>query len=333
MTHAAISKQTLPDTYLHMETMPILSSEDLALLKSKPHVPQNSLTVGYAAMAFGAAFQASGLTLYHVAEKSHGLLPSNALFISSCMFVTVCSILLILRSSSPIIIPSLNDMGVLLCRGCGAALMIYFVNLSSSLIPIGYTVTVMSTLPIITTVLAAIVFRHAISTSNIFVLVLNIIGVLLVAHPSPDTIGQEEILGIVTALVGTFSSSVGFIFVKFIDEQLPFVYSVLAIGVCGLTISLSLNLGNVLETTSNMTALTLGLCASVCSVSAQFCLDFGLRLCHPGPASIITSINVPISFVLGVIFLGETPSLVTVVGVFLVLSSALFGGLQFLIID
>jgi len=68
--------------------------------------------------------------------------------------------------------------------------------------------------------------------------------------------------------------------------------------------------------------------SSLFAFAGQCCMNKGLQLCRAGPGLLIRNLDVPVAYILGLLFLGETVSLLGIIGSFLVFFSAVMIGVR-----
>lgn len=66
----------------------------------------------------------------------------------------------------------------------------------------------------------------------------------------------------------------------------------------------------------------------ICGLFAQCMLNKGLQYCHAGPGVLVRNLEVPMAYVLGMLFLNETPTLLRAFGSFLVVCAAVIIGMR-----
>lgn len=320
-----------------------LTSEELfPLLPSKPQptcasttphstafstLPVPSTRTGYILVFLAAVFQASHATTYRIAETAFGMPPSISLLFYSFSFVTLCLLYLWFFSLfATLKLPRLQ-LFRLMAHGMCTACTAYLNNIALVYVSVGITLTILATVPALTSVLAMVFLGDPMSLSDVLVLFVNLVGVALVSQPALVSGDHAQLFGIAACLCSVLTASVGFCLVKAMGHRVHFVLNTLAIGLAGLVMCLCITPATDLSQISgDPTGLLLLVFGAVLGFSSQCFINRGVQICRPGPALVVRSCNVPVSLGLGLLFLHEGISPIAFSGVCLVLLSIAFTG-------
>ncbi|PXF48342.1 hypothetical protein BWQ96_01802 [Gracilariopsis chorda] len=227
-------------------------------------------------------------------------------------------------------------------RGVTAGCSIFCQVTALKLISMGNAVTLLSTCPTISTVMAAIFLSEPVGSIDVLSLITSFVGVVLVAQPSflhfpsrSDSEASKDVdIGYGIALAAAWFTSSMSVATRFLGRSVNFMVNVLSLAVFLFTISLMLcgprefdNLKN------NIPGLSVNILAGICGCIAQSCLSKSLQFCRAGPALLVRSMTIPFSYCYGLIFLGEKPSLLTLSGVAMVVAAVIALSLKELRMD
>lgn len=105
--------------------------------------------------------------------------------------------------------------------------------------------------------------------------------------------------------------------------------SVLSLGLGVLVVSVVLGGAvNPIALLNNPSGLAMLVLSSLFGFVGQCLINRGLQLCQAGHGSLIRNLDVPVAYLLGLVFLGERPSWYSFAGSFLVVGSALMIGIR-----
>lgn len=298
-----------------------------------PSVP-NSTAAGYLAMVVAATCFGTASVLLRVAEKTYDVPSSKTFFIN--FFVSWLTLLPCLFTR-----PGLFKRVVVLTREqyfftslraiFGTFSGFLFVN-AVNLAPVGDVAAAYNVCPAVTLVLAAIFLRERIRMVDIFSLSLSSVGIYLITRVPesvPVAFSRMHLFGIIMAAGSGAAAASAYITIRHLKTQIhcitpPFFFFLFA--------SLSgIFLGGVPSVTEFMAygggAIAVVI-AGMLSGVAQVFLSMGLQHCPAGPAIIIRNLEVPFEYIMGLIFLNETPAMIRLFAAFLILSSTVILGIK-----
>lgn len=225
---------------------------------------------------------------------------------------------------------SRSSLTLLIVRGLFSGLMMYANLIALQNLAAGTAMTLFATAPAIGSVLSLVFLRDTLSVAEVFFLCVNMAGVYLVASPFSAMASRANEtgkhistgLGLVAAGTCAFLQAANFTVVKKMGSSVHFSLNVFAIGIGCLLCFCVLADGATIEAMGAMPLGVLALVATSCMDFVPQCLiNYALQFVRPGTALVVRSLNVPMAFALGFLFLRERPTVLEVVGVFLVLGS------------
>lgn len=309
------------------------ATQSRSFLQPKSHhahvVSVASPLSGYMLMCVAAVAQATRAFVFHLAEAYYGVPPSIALIFSSVVYLSLGSLTLHhLRMVHAARLPrtQLLQLGL---RGLFAALTVYLNNVALAHVSVGTALTLLSTVPAMTSVLTALFLKDALSAMDIVVLGVNMAGVALVAGPSAAAGQADAMVGIAAGLGSAVCASIGFTLVKLMGSRVHYLLNTLSNGCSGVLIAMCVTSGaDVQAMMGNGRGAVLALLGACVGFVAQTAVNRGMQMCRAGPALVVRTFNVPISFALGMIFLGEGLGILGGVGVSLVMMSVVYIGMS-----
>lgn len=183
-----------------------------------------------------------------------------------------------------------------------------------SLAPIGIVTSIFFLNPISTIILSSFVLKEKITSTEGFAASLSIIGALFVANPTmevPSKLSPSYLTGISLAFLSAIVVSAAFVSISALGRRVHFMVNVFSFATGGTFIGMFLG-GMRLTGTTQGLWMTAGGC--VLGFVGQCFLNLGFQYARASTGSLLRNIDVPLAYVLGLIFLGEVPHLVSVLG-------------------
>lgn len=284
---------------------------------------------GYMLMACAACTKASRAFIFHVSERVYHFPASVNLALTAIVFILGAGLFVAFTGVHRSVPKTRTLLLMLTARGLLTALTLYLNNIALARVPVGVSLTIFSCAPVLTSVLAALLLNDPLRSTDIAVLTVNAVGVVLVAQPTNPGIHVDAITGALAAMGAATTGSLAVILVKKLGTRVHFMVNMLSIGVgCTIVSGLTTSREQVQMLFIDVHHTLVPVLGAVVGFVSQALVNRSVQLCRPGPALVIRSLAVPISFTLGFLFLAETVSFFTVVGVFLVLGSVLYIGLS-----
>lgn len=339
----------LPDHRLP-ESVPLLSSATPVNSPPSPHPlkpcirhditpacsaapPSSPAALGYFVMLASAFCHALVTFFVHLAEVRCGFPAISALIVRAMTSLTLSSSYLLLNrhiifSPASRATYSWRLLILLGIRGLagGLAALLTFVSLAK--LPVGTAVTLFYAAPALTAVFSSLFLRDMpLSPQLVVTIVANFIGIALVARP---TAAGSNMAGVCCALGVATAASTAFVLTRAMGTRVHFVLSVFAFSLgCATMVACTATKEYFHQVVANRQGVMYAICSGIAGFGSQSFLNKALQLAPAGPATVVRSLNVPLTFVLGLLFLNERPTKSSMVGVGVVLVSvAMIGLLQ-----
>lgn len=204
--------------------------------------------------------------------------------------------------------------------------------LSVSLLPIGVAMTLVFISPTLTALLSAVLFGEPLTLVHLLNLVANIVGISLVTDLFSDRDTPTlSLLGIFSALGGAACMTVVALTLRRLGTLgIPPMVMTFPIGIGYLTASMFLVRPPDVQMlfTRDWRGLICNILNAVLAFMAQTFLAMALRDAPAGPAVVVRSLTVPISFLLGLLVLGEKFTTTEMVGVLMIVVSVTVVGVM-----
>eukprot|EP00171_Calliarthron_tuberculosum_P008454 IDg8454t1 len=156
---------------------------------------------------------------------------------------------------------------------------------------------------------------------------MSFFGIVLVANPdlSLDLSGTHSpsyLLGVCLGLLSAMIAACAFVTTRYLGSQVSFMSNVIAFGVTTSIIGTSMGGATFASFRGQPECLALALFGGVAGFFGQCFLNKGFQYCDAGAGSVLRTIDVPLSYVLGLIFLHEVPHSVSLFGSLFVVAGA-----------
>ncbi len=284
-------------------------------LAQKRREDGRSESYGYALMLLSAIFfEVSGMVARAVTVY-HGVTVPNVVFLRGVTQISlgVFTSFVFANPKEVFTVPR-NLLHILALRGLFGASSMALTYTALSLVPLGVCTSLFFLNPIFTIILSSATIGEKVSRRELLAVASTIIGVVLIANPTLEAPGQlsaSYVLGVCIVLTSSVVVSVAFVTVRAMGKRVHFLANVMVFG-CG-TMSIGLCIGGAaLPGFTKGVALTLGGC--VFGFFGQCFLNLGFQYCRASTGSLLRTVDVPLAYLLGVIFLGEVPHFVSLVG-------------------
>lgn len=301
--------------------------------ESNSHSPHS--LHGYCVVALAAFLQSVRATCIHSILILTPLPAAMSLLTQAITFVSISLFTIRMNKISPWNITR-KSFFLLCVRSVMSGTMMTFNLFTLQSTSVGTALTLFSTAPAIASVLSVIFLKYKIPLLEVLFIFINMYGIYLVASPSSNIDSHHNeagklispSLGILYGFTTSFLMAAGLTLVKVMGSNVHYTLNVIAIGIgCALCLPFLTSPSEIVSFISRYPVIFACL-LGVSSVNflSQALLNYALQFCRPGSALVVRSLNVPISFVLGFIFLRETPTLLELIGVVLVLGSVTYIG-------
>lgn len=280
-----------------------------------------SSTVGFSVMSI----------LERLAQTRLGLQPGRALLIRGSVQAILAALALPFMTdvTAQLNLPA-RTKWLLALRGVIGSIAVVLHLTSLRYIPAGDAIAIFFTSPIFTMVFARLFLNERITRTHLVAAALSILGGFIVTSPMSDgglhTIpARQRVIGSACAAAAAVLSSLVYIVLRNLGDAIHFMSSVLSLGVSVTIVSLCaggmfnpLTLSRV-----ELPGVAAMFLAALFAFSGQMGMNRGIQLCPAGPGALIRNIDVPMVYLLAVVFLHEVPTLFRAFGSMLVVAAAL----------
>lgn len=271
--------------------------------------------------------------LVHIAEVNYFFPSASAVIIRACTSLTLSTLYLLCNHDALLSTRSLTPRttSLLTLRGLFGGLSGWLSFAALARLPVGTAMTLFYASPALTTIASALILHdHPLTFPLACTIIANFIGVALVSSGADIlTKGIEHLDGILYALGMACCATAVFVLQRAMGLRVHFVLGVFAYGMgCVLVAGLSAKWDDVLAVMYNRKGALFALGSGLAGFGSQSFLNRGLQHSPAGPAIVVRSMSVPVTFVLGLVFLGERVTLRAITGVAMVLGSVAMIGLQ-----
>ncbi|CDF36502.1 unnamed protein product [Chondrus crispus] len=323
-----VSSPNPPDSKATWETTPLLPPVE------DPE-PSSELT-GYILMAL-STLGYSGMSFFtHVGESKYGFSPVSSIFIRSVLhtFLTVLYLLCLVDIPQMFARFTRRQLFLLLARGVIGTIGMLCVYISLSKLPVGDAISIFFCYPVITMLLSGVFLGETITRMDGLTALISFTGIILIARPGfndPESLisHTDRFIGSFTAVAGAFSASIAYVIVRGLGKSIHYVTSVLSLSSLCLLASVllggSIGPAGMQENKKGVMCITL---AAFFAFAGQMCLNKGLQHCRAGRGALIRNVDVPVLYILGLLFLGEKITWFSLLGTCCVLTATAVIGLR-----
>lgn len=200
-------------------------------------------------------------------------------------------------------------------------------------LPLGVVATIAYTYPVISMVIFAILLRMSFNFLDFLVAVMCAAGVIFVSLPQvfqsngiPDassiSFGSTE-LGAFYAILAAVLRAFGYYLNRILGSKVHFSFKILSYSVgLGFISFFFGGLGNIWEIFLNMKGVLAAVIGCLFGFLSQSIGSLALKRIAIGPSLLIRSVSLPLSYILGIVFLKENISIRTLIGTVLITASS-----------
>lgn len=290
-------------------------------------------TIGSVSMLLAAtSFSVGGLFL-RTSETVYHLPPIQSTFLLFIAATFTMTLLMALLRPSLSVAPAHVPYVVARCV-FGSLSALCYVQ-AAARIDIGDVSVAFNVCPAATLVLAALFLHERIKHIDILSLILSIIGVILITRPTTTTTtsvsaSHEHVLGALFAATSGIMAAIAYVSLRKVSQDVHFMATALFFFLSATALSVALggvpSSDQFREYGVPTVAYIVG--AGVCNAFAQMFLNVGLVMCHVGPAVFIRTLEIPMQYLLGFLFLAETMSGIQVAAAALIVASTAIIGVR-----
>lgn len=296
--------------------------------ESDRSAPTANPALGYALMVASSVCHAVMTFFVHLAEVKSGFPPPSALVVRACTSLTLSSSYILLNRHTIGAVQWTRRKAILLTlRGLAGGPSAWLSFEALARLPVGTAMTIFYASPALTAIASAVLLRdHPLTLELMLTIAANFTGIALVSDPTAQS---AHLAGVFCALGMAIMSTTVFVLQRAMGLGVHFVLGVFAYSCgCAFIAACVARGDDVSQIFSNRQGALFALCSGLAGFGSQSFLNKGLQHAPAGPAIVVRSLNVPLTFVLGLVFLGERPSLMSLCGVVIVLGSVVAIGFQ-----
>ncbi|GLJ53401.1 hypothetical protein SUGI_1138850 [Cryptomeria japonica] len=262
---------------------------------------------------------------------TRGSIPSSQIVMARCSVISILAGIGLQRMNYPFFgSPKARKLVIIRAILGFFALSAYFYSIQ--LLPLRDATMLNFTVPVFTAILATFFLHERWGRAEMIGTLLSLLGVLLVIKPEAlfsdsEAIEQTKrniLIGTIMAVIGASTGALSYIVVRAIGQcgepalVSVFAYAVFSTPMAGICLLFQ---GAKLPSIVELVALFL---VGLTAYMAQIFLTRGLQLEKASRATSIQYVKVLITYFLGVVFLGEIPSIMGALGGFLIAFSSVF---------
>lgn len=296
--------------------------------------PSRFTARGFLYMVLSTFFMSLFSFFAHVSESSFGFSVPSVLLVRGCISLSFSLIYILSTNLLSTIEPTRDVIIPLLIRGVSGSMTGFLVFSAVARIPVGTAMTLFNVAPTFTSVAAALVFSEAFTRAHALNLVANFFGVMLVSGMVTNAAVNgtaPSAVGVMFGLGSAISSTVNVMVLRKLGaRRMHPMMTTFAYGAGCLVLLLFIATKEDVHAvvSGNRTALMFAVLSALFGFIAQNLLALGLRHVPAGAAAVVRSLNVPMSFALGLVALGETIAPLEAVGVVLIVGSVTTVGMM-----
>lgn len=203
---------------------------------------------------------------------------------------------------------------------------LWFVSLK--LLPVADSSTIVSLHPVISMLIAYIFLNESITALDVLAAVVSFTGVFLISQPGAAFTGTDgfemhRVSGTFYAIACAITAAVSFVMVRAIGMRVDFMANVLVLGVNYVILAVAMGaVGQVGDIGGNWKGAVFTVLSAFCGFFSQVYTNKGLQHCPVGRGQVVRMGGLALVFLLGIVFLGETPSAMSLLGALMVVSAA-----------
>lgn len=295
-----------------------------------------SATIGYSAMVFAALSFSAAAVLLRTSEKMYNMPSDSALFLafssSTITILTYATFITGIRTVLSVTPYQSIFVGIRAITGTISAWL--FVK-AAGLAPIGDVSAAYNVCPAMTIVFAAIILRERIRFTHALSIILSLFGVFLITRPVSSSTNMmmfqnnaAHMKGTLLAVASGTCAALSYVSLRHLREQIHYLtpaffflptctlFAFIVGGVPSYSQFQSYGMGSVAI-----------LLSGVFTTVGQVLLSIGLQRCPAGPAIIIRNLEVPLEYVIALLFLNEVPTTLRIFAACLIVSSTVMVGI------
>ena len=222
---------------------------------------------------------------------------------------------------------------LLVFRGFIGAFGVFSMVLSLKYLPMGDAISLFFINPVITLILSNLVLSEPLTALDCIAALVSFVGVVLISRPDGDLVSQlsvtHRLVGSICSIMAAFSAAIAYVTIRSLGTSLHYMLNVLALAFATMIISIPLGGFTPPEAImQNKWGSFYVILGSLAGFTGQSSLNKGLQYCRVGPGILIRNLDLPLAYLLGMLFLDESPTPLRLLGSGMVLCMAIMIGVR-----
>lgn len=280
------------------------------------------------------SFGTSNLLIHH-AQTVSKFPAASTLFVRSVTHIVLSlAYVLPFRQTRKAVFSTTRRQTIMIAiRGICGAIAIISLYTALTLIPVGDSTAIFFLCPAFTMILSHFTLREHVNLPDLGAVALAVIGAFLITRPDASDLSptaalvvpfENRILGSSLAALAAFLAATGYTIIRSLGTTFHFMTSIFSLSVCSCFVSICFG-GALTPSTLQQYGwdgvAILG--GALLTFVAQVTVTTGLQRCRAGPGILINTLEVPYSYILGLVFLHEAISPLRITGACLVVLAVL----------
>lgn len=336
MTHLQHKPNSLHDNSSTSFDSPPKTPNESALLLSAASTHsfrQASESYGYFLM-FLSSLAFSGMSFFtRIAEHSYNFPTILLVYLRSIIYFTLSFLYILRFLNLRWTLSSFTSRQYILIfvRGVLGAFSAVTLYDAYRVLPVGDAVALFFSSPIITMLLGAIFLSEHVSSLEAVCSVVSMLGVVMISRPGFATqsiSAHDRLWGSANMLVGAFLFSASAVVIRGLGTSVHFMVSIFSMSAVSIPVAVILGGTHGLkeEVVRNKEGAFFVLLSTLSAFMGHCWLTCALQHCRAGPGLLISNLEVPLAFVLGLVLLGEELNWVSIVGSCLIVGATVIIG-------
>lgn len=287
--------------------------------------------LGYIYLFLTGCILAISASMARVVASRYTMPVSNIVFIRSIVHIPLALGYTLALSKPRRALASLKSSQILLLifRGIMGASGLFLFYAALKRIRSGDAVALFCLSPAFTLLLSRLILKEPTTIIDIISVVFSFFGAWLISRPSNSvdvttflsTSASTHINGCMLAIVSALCASSAYVTVRALGMSISFMLSVLALAIANMIMALSFGgyaTMTQLVNTYGHTAVLLAVVLGFTSFVSQVTLNLGFQNCKAGRGNVVFTIEVPITYLISIVILHESPKWSGILGASLI---------------
>lgn len=325
-----------PGGYTKIPITPVQQIDD----ENEARKASSTELLGYVLMLLTAVSFGMGNLFIHHAQTTSNFPASSTLFVRSVVHIVFCLICVLPFRQTRRAVFSMTgrQLAMLAVRGVSGACCLISLYNSLTLIPVGDTTAIFFLSPAFTMILSHFLLGEHVTSVDVGAILLAVAGAFLITRPNSSDVSPtatlvvpfaNRLLGSALATLAAFLGATSYTIIRSLGTSFHFITSVFSLAVCSCIASIyfggAISLTRLQDYGWDGAAIVL---SSLLAFLAQVTITTGLQRCRAGPGVLVNTVEVPFSYILGVLFLHEAVSPMRIFGACMIVSAVLSIGVK-----